>query len=71
MNSYKLVIVLLVLASVAGHFQVEVVRALPEDFVRENNLATYLLAAYQRARYTMACWLEYLTSGLSPRRPHH
>ncbi|KAI3430204.1 uncharacterized protein J3R85_008228, partial [Psidium guajava] len=44
---------------------------LPEDFARENNLATYSAAAYERARNTMACWLERLASGPSPKGPGH
>ncbi|KAF8014092.1 hypothetical protein BT93_H0052 [Corymbia citriodora subsp. variegata] len=71
MNFCKLIIVLLVLATVASHFGVEAARALPEDFARANNLATYSSVAYERARFTMSCWLERLASGPSPKGPGH
>ncbi|KAL3724333.1 hypothetical protein ACJRO7_029496 [Eucalyptus globulus] len=71
MGLCKLVIVLLVLATVASHFGVEAARALPDDFARANNLATYSSAAYENARYTMASWLERLPSGPSPKGPGH
>ncbi|KAI6695982.1 hypothetical protein NL676_023692 [Syzygium grande] len=50
---------------------VEAARALLEDFVRANNLATYSSAAYETARYTMACRFGSLASGPSPRGSGH
>ncbi|GMN36226.1 hypothetical protein TIFTF001_005843 [Ficus carica] len=61
-------VVTLVLLSRAG---VEASRVMPEDFARANHIQTYSSSVYEKARFTMSCWLERLASGPSPRGPGH
>ncbi|KAG5560943.1 hypothetical protein RHGRI_004090 [Rhododendron griersonianum] len=63
-------IIFVMLVAVLCHAHVEATRVLPEDFASANQLATYP-SPYERAKLTMACWLERLASGPSPRGPGH
>ncbi|POO01999.1 Transmembrane protein [Trema orientale] len=58
----------LVILSSAG---VEASRVLSEDFAGGSHLQTYSSSVYEKAKFTMACWLERLASGPSPRGPGH
>ncbi|KAK8556395.1 hypothetical protein V6N13_064429 [Hibiscus sabdariffa] len=54
-----------------GHGRVEATRVLGEDFGRANHLETYSSSVYEKAKFTMSCWLERLASGPSPKGPGH
>ncbi|KAK6930378.1 hypothetical protein RJ641_004472 [Dillenia turbinata] len=45
---------------------VEATRVLSEDFAHHNHLVVY-----EKAKYTVTSWLEWLASGPSPRGPGH
>ncbi|KAI6695983.1 hypothetical protein NL676_023693 [Syzygium grande] len=50
----------------------EATRVLPEDFARANNLALHSSSVQsERARQSMAWWLQRLDSGPSPQGPGH
>ncbi|KAK2967254.1 hypothetical protein RJ640_013418, partial [Escallonia rubra] len=57
--------IFVVVTSLAG---VHSGRALLEDFADANHLATYP-SMYMKAKDTLACWLERLASGPSPKGP--
>nr|DAD25299.1 TPA_asm: hypothetical protein HUJ06_026763 [Nelumbo nucifera] len=63
-------IIALVLVAIFSHGGVEAARALSEDFASANHLVTYP-SVYERARFSMAFWLERLASGPSPKGPGH
>ncbi|KAK2989375.1 hypothetical protein RJ640_007774 [Escallonia rubra] len=63
-----LLIVFVVFVVAASLVSVEAGRVLPEDFAGANHLATYP-SMYMKAKDTMACWLERLASGPSPKGP--
>ncbi|KAK8972439.1 hypothetical protein V6N11_018627 [Hibiscus sabdariffa] len=56
---------------VGGLSGVEATRVLAEEFGRGNHLQTYSSSVYQKAKFTMSCWLERLASGPSPRGAGH
>ncbi|KAK2991660.1 hypothetical protein RJ640_013415 [Escallonia rubra] len=60
-----IVVIFVVVTSLAG---VHSGRALSEDFADANHLATYP-SMYMKAKDTMACWLERLATGPSPKGP--
>ncbi|KAE8696306.1 hypothetical protein F3Y22_tig00110676pilonHSYRG00385 [Hibiscus syriacus] len=73
MNSRKLsslLIILVISVAILSHGGVEATRVLGEDFARANHLDTYS-SVYEKAKFTMSCWLERLASGPSPRGPGH
>ncbi|KAE8694879.1 hypothetical protein F3Y22_tig00110764pilonHSYRG00020 [Hibiscus syriacus] len=75
MNSRKVSTLLIIFVmSVAilshGHGGVEATRVLGEDFARANHLETYS-SVYEKAKFTMSCWVQRLASGPSPRGPGH
>ncbi|KAE8729767.1 hypothetical protein F3Y22_tig00003398pilonHSYRG00152 [Hibiscus syriacus] len=73
MNSRKLCTLLIIFAisvAITSHVQVEATRVLSEDFAKANHLETYS-SVYEKAKFTMSCWLERLASGPSPRGPGH
>ncbi|KAG5530520.1 hypothetical protein RHGRI_025460 [Rhododendron griersonianum] len=55
---------------VFSHVRVGAIRVLSKDFAGENHLEAYP-SMYENAKLTMACWLERLASGPSPRGPGH
>lgn len=75
MDSQKKMSMVLIIFAVAimillSHAGVEASRVLPEDFARANHLQTYT-TVYEKAKFTMSCWLGRLASGPSPRGPGH
>ncbi|KAG2721889.1 hypothetical protein I3843_02G087600 [Carya illinoinensis] len=72
-----LLIVFVMMISVAiliGHGgRVEASRVLSEadHFANTNHLETYSSSIYERAKHSMAYWLERLPSGPSPSGPGH
>ncbi|MBA0570406.1 hypothetical protein Golob_004069 [Gossypium lobatum] len=56
--------------AILSHVGVEATRVLAEDFAKANHLETYS-SVYEKAKFTMSCWLERLASGPSPRGPGH
>ncbi|XWS22164.1 hypothetical protein CRYUN_Cryun29cG0011300 [Craigia yunnanensis] len=73
MNSRKvntLLIIFVISVAILSQVQVEATRVLPEDFTQANHLETYS-SVYEKAKFTMSCWLERLASGPSPRGPGH
>ncbi|MFQ6645474.1 hypothetical protein Gotur_019094 [Gossypium turneri] len=54
--------------AILSHVGVEATRVLAEDFAKANHLETYS-SVYEKAKFTMSCWLERLASGPSPRGP--
>lgn len=64
-----LVVFVAIMSEVDHH--AEAARAMPEeDFADANHLAAYS-SVYEKAKYTMSCWLQMLDSGPSPRGPGH
>ncbi|KAA8531450.1 hypothetical protein F0562_006197 [Nyssa sinensis] len=61
-------ILVIFVAIMSQAYVLKATRVLSEDFAGENHLATYP-SAYEKARYTMGCWLERLASGPSPKGP--
>ncbi|MBA0870054.1 hypothetical protein Goshw_007271 [Gossypium schwendimanii] len=73
MNSRKLntlLIIFVISVAILSHVGVEATRVLAEDFAKANHLETYS-SVYEKAKFTMSCWLERLASGPSPRGPGH
>ncbi|TYG50064.1 hypothetical protein ES288_D10G146000v1 [Gossypium darwinii] len=73
MNSRKLntlLIIFVISMAILSHVEVEATRVLAEDFSKANHLETYS-SVYEKAKFTMSCWLERLASGPSPRGPGH
>ncbi|KAL6293969.1 hypothetical protein ACE6H2_002111 [Prunus campanulata] len=65
------VFVILSVAFLSNH-GVEATRVLQEDFAHANHLQThYSPSVYQSAKNRMACWLQRLASGPSPRGSGH
>ncbi|KAG5560946.1 hypothetical protein RHGRI_004093 [Rhododendron griersonianum] len=66
-----LLVILVVFVAVLCHAHVGAARVLAENFADANHLATYP-SAYEKAKLSMACWLERLASdGPSPKGPGH
>ncbi|XWS22165.1 hypothetical protein CRYUN_Cryun29cG0011400 [Craigia yunnanensis] len=73
MNSKEvntLLIIFVFSIAILSQVRVEATRVLPEDFTQANHLETYS-SVYEKAKFTMSCWLERLASGPSPRGPGH
>ncbi|KAE8663085.1 hypothetical protein F3Y22_tig00113123pilonHSYRG00270 [Hibiscus syriacus] len=73
MNSRKLstfLIIFVISVAISSHVRVEATRVLGEDFAEANHLETYS-SVYEKAKFTMSCWLQRLASGPSPRGPGH
>ncbi|KAB2062449.1 hypothetical protein ERO13_A10G141900v2 [Gossypium hirsutum] len=73
MNSRKLntlMIIFVISMAILSHVGVEATRVIAEDFAKANHLETYS-SVYEKAKFTMSCWLERLASGPSPRGPGH
>ncbi|KAE8076607.1 hypothetical protein FH972_015244 [Carpinus fangiana] len=64
-----LLIIFLISVAILSHARVEAARVLSEDFSNANNLETYS-SIYERAKHSMAYWLERLPSGPSPGDGH-
>ncbi|KAG8655406.1 hypothetical protein MANES_04G048673v8 [Manihot esculenta] len=69
-KSTTVLAIFFILVAVFCQVNVEATRMLLEDFASENHLETYS-SVYEKAKNTMACWLERLASGPSPRGPGH
>ncbi|KAF2318937.1 hypothetical protein GH714_011868 [Hevea brasiliensis] len=69
-KSTTVLAIFFILVAVLCQVSVEATRVLPEDFATANHLETYS-SVYYKAKNTMACWLERLSSGPSPRGPGH
>ncbi|KAF2300325.1 hypothetical protein GH714_011973 [Hevea brasiliensis] len=69
-KSTTVLAIFFILVAVLCQVSVEATRVLPEDFATANHLETYS-SVYEKAKNTMACWLERLSSGPSPRGPGH
>ncbi|KAM1143005.1 hypothetical protein EV1_031637 [Malus domestica] len=73
-KSRAIIFVVLMIISVAflSHSGVEATRMLPaEDFTYSNHLRTDYSSVYRNAKSTMACWIQRLASGPSPRGRGH
>ncbi|KAG7996508.1 hypothetical protein I3843_01G163700 [Carya illinoinensis] len=64
-----IVIFVITVAIMMSHARVEATRVLFEDFSSVNHLETQLF--YEKAKHTMASWLERLPSGPSDRGAGH
>ncbi|KAG8655403.1 hypothetical protein MANES_04G045337v8 [Manihot esculenta] len=64
------VLVIFFILAVLRQVRVEATRVLQEDFATANHLENYSLV-YEKAKNTMACWLESLASGPSHKGPGH
>ncbi|XVF84323.1 hypothetical protein PTKIN_Ptkin17bG0027700 [Pterospermum kingtungense] len=75
MNSRRVINTLLIIfvisVAILSQVRVEATRVLPEGFAKGNHLETYSSSVYEKAKFTMSCWLERLASGPSPRGPGH
>ncbi|KAG8655405.1 hypothetical protein MANES_04G047561v8 [Manihot esculenta] len=69
-KSTTVLVIFFILVAVLRQVRVEATRVLQEDFATENHLETYSLV-YEKAKNTMACWLESLASGPSHKGPGH
>ena len=65
-----LLIIFVVCVALLSQTGVEATRVLSEDFGSANHLEEYS-SIYERAKHTMAYWLERLPSGPSPSGPGH
>ncbi|KAB1219426.1 hypothetical protein CJ030_MR3G001091 [Morella rubra] len=64
-------IIFVILVAIACHSGgVDATRVLNEDFAGAGHLQKYS-AVYEKAKHTMANWLQRLPSGPSPRGPGH
>ncbi|KAJ0093234.1 hypothetical protein Patl1_26654 [Pistacia atlantica] len=73
MNSRKvctLLIVFVVSVALLCHVGVEATRVLQEDFATANHLMSRS-SVYEKAKFSMGCWLQRLASGPSPRGKGH
>ena len=64
-------VILFISVAILSQVRVEAARVLADDFAGANHLETYSSSVYEKAKSTMACWLERLASGPSPRGPGH
>ncbi|KAB2041079.1 hypothetical protein ES319_D02G124900v1 [Gossypium barbadense] len=71
MNSRKVSTLFIILVISLPSLSLEGTRVLPEDFAKANHLHTYSSSVYEKAKFTMSCWLQRLASGPSPRGPGH
>lgn len=69
-SSAALLIIAVVFVAIFSQAQVDATRVLAEDFAGANHLSMYP-SIYDKAKSTMACWLERLASGPSPKGPGH
>ncbi|KAE8718318.1 hypothetical protein F3Y22_tig00110015pilonHSYRG00150 [Hibiscus syriacus] len=69
-NLSTLLIILVISAAISSRVRVQATRVLGEDFAKANHLETYS-SVYEKAKFTMSCWLERLASGPSPKGPGH
>jgi hypothetical protein len=60
-----LLIIFIISVAIFSHARVEATRVLAEDFAGANHLETYS-SIYEKAKHSMAYWLERLPSGPSP-----
>lgn len=70
----SLFIIFVITVAILGHAPVQATRLLREDFAAANHLETYSSPSslvYEKAKYTMECWLQRLASGPSPKGPGH
>ncbi|CAB4263789.1 unnamed protein product [Prunus armeniaca] len=74
----SILIIFMISAAIwVGSAPVEASRVLPEDFAGANHLETFSSSSlssssvYEKAKFTMECWLERLASGPSPKGPGH
>ena len=65
-----ILIIFCVCVAVLSQTGVEAIRVLSQDFGSANHLEAYS-SIYERAKHTMAYWLERLPSGPSPSGPGH
>ncbi|CAB4263790.1 unnamed protein product [Prunus armeniaca] len=71
-NSTILIVLVILSVAFLSNHGVEATRVLQEDFAHANHLQThYPPSVYQTAKNTMACWLQILASGPSPRGSGH
>ncbi|EXB55199.1 hypothetical protein L484_018126 [Morus notabilis] len=70
-KSTLLIVVFVVTLAFLSQTGVEASRVLSENFTRANHIQTYSSSVYEKAKFTMSCWLERLASGPSPRGPGH
>ncbi|EEF26615.1 conserved hypothetical protein [Ricinus communis] len=63
-----LLVVLFISVAILSQVRVEAIRVLADDFASANHLESYS-SVYDKAKSTMACWLERLASGPSPKGP--
>ncbi|KAE8076594.1 hypothetical protein FH972_015231 [Carpinus fangiana] len=64
-----LLVILFISVAILSHVRVEATRVLSEDFASADHLETYS-SIYERAKHSMAYWLERLPSGPSPGDGH-
>jgi hypothetical protein len=70
-STATLLIIFVIFAAILNHARVESSRVLSEDFVTANHLDTYSsFSIYEKAKHSMAYWLERLPSGPSPGAGH-
>lgn len=71
-NTTLIIIIISVVTLMMSNNGVEASRVLSQDFAGANHLEKYTSSIiYERAKNTMACWLERLASGPSPRGRGH
>ncbi|KAK7826542.1 pamp-induced secreted peptide 1 [Quercus suber] len=70
MNFSTIVIIFVISMALLSHSGVKATRLLGEDFGSANHLETYS-SFYEKAKNSMACLLERLPSGPSPRGSGH
>ncbi|KAG6732309.1 hypothetical protein I3843_01G164100 [Carya illinoinensis] len=73
-STHVLIIFVIFVAVILSHgsVRVEATRVLSEDFASANHLdMTYSTSLYEKAKHSMAYWLERLPSGPSPSGPGH
>lgn len=67
-TSTLLIVIFVITVAIMSHARVEAARVLSEDFASVNHLETQF---YEKAKHTMASWLERLPSGPSDRGAGH
>lgn len=69
-NLSTLLIFFMVSVALLSHVGVEATRVLQEDSASANHLVTRS-SVYEKAKFSMGCWLQRLASGPSPRGKGH
>ena len=69
-SSTTFLIILVIFVTIIGQVHVEGARMLSEEFKSATDLTTSSYV-YEKAKFTMAYWLERLASGPSPKGPGH